>query len=121
VLIVDDVLRVRAATRDLLELEGAIVVGEADGTAAVRMAAYLRPDIILMDWRMPVLDGLEATRQISRLGLDTQVIICTAFDGPTILDQAKAAGAVAVVAKGEHPRKLIEVVERVWRARVESA
>jgi CheY-like chemotaxis protein len=79
------------------------------------MTAYLKPDIVLMDWRMPVMDGLEATRQIMRLGLDVRVIICTAFDGPTIHDQAKAAGAFDTIAKGEHPSKLIELVRRAWR------
>jgi CheY-like chemotaxis protein len=118
VLIVVDVRRVREAVRDLLELDGVEVVGEAaNGRAAIALAQRHDPDVTLMDWRMPVLDGLEATREISRLGLRTRVVICTAFDGQAIRDQAMAAGAFGVVAKGEHPRKLIELVRRAWHAR----
>lgn len=118
VLIVDDVAAIRTSMRELLELEGMEVVGEAaDGTAAVRMTVYLNPDVVLIDWRMPVMDGLEATRQIAGLGLGAQVIICTAYDGPTIQDEARAAGATGVIAKGEHPRKVIELIEQAWRTR----
>jgi CheY-like chemotaxis protein len=117
ILVVDDVAQVRRAMRELLELEGIEVVGEAaDGTAAVRMAAYLKPDIALIDWKMPVMDGLEATRLITQLDLGVRVIVCTAFDGPTIHDQAKAAGAFDVIAKGVHPGKIFELIERAWRA-----
>jgi two-component system chemotaxis response regulator CheY len=117
VLIVDDVRHVREAMRELLELEGIQVVGEAgNGQAAVMMAERHRPDVTLMDWRMPVMDGLEATRQIGRLGIGTRVVVCTAFDGAAIRDEARAAGAFDVVAKGEHPRKVIELVKRAWRA-----
>jgi len=116
--IVDDDQGVREALRQMLLDEGLNVAGEAgDGTMAVRMAAYLIPDVILMDWRMPVLDGLEATRQIVALGLGIKVIICTAFDGPTFEDQAHAAGAFEVFAKGGHPRTLIDLVRRAWRER----
>jgi CheY-like chemotaxis protein len=118
ILVVDDVAQIRHAMRELLELEGMEVIGEAaDGTAAVRMTLSLNPDVVLLDWRMPVMDGLEATRQIAQLGLGAQVIICTAFDGPTIHDQAKAAGAFGIIAKGEHPQKIIELIEQACRLR----
>jgi CheY-like chemotaxis protein len=118
VLIVDDLAQARAAMRELLELEGVEVVGEAaDGTEAVRMAAFLVPDVTLMDWRMPVLDGLEATRLITNLNLGIQVIMLTAYDSEVFQEQSKAAGAVELIAKGERPTVVLAAIGRAWRAR----
>lgn len=115
-LIVDDTTAVRASLRLLLEETGLEVVGEAgDGVAAIQAAQALRPDVILMDWRMPGLDGLEATRRIVRLGLGIQVVMVTAFASPGFEDQARDAGAVTLVAKGEHPDTILEAIERAWR------
>jgi CheY-like chemotaxis protein len=113
---VDDNAGVRASLRLLLEEMGLEIAGEAaDGAAAVRAAQAIRPDVILMDWRMPGLDGLEATRRIMRLGLGTRVVMVTAFASPGCEEQARSAGAVALVAKGEHPGAILDAIERAWR------
>jgi DNA-binding NarL/FixJ family response regulator len=118
-LIVDDTAAVRASLRDFLRIMDLDVVGEAgDGEAAVEAVRALRPDIVLMDWRMPPgIDGLEATRRIAALGLDVRVIMLTAYAGPTAEDLCLRAGAVAMVAKGDHPTALVTAIERAWRAR----
>jgi CheY-like chemotaxis protein len=116
ILVVDDNAGVRASLRLLLEEMGLEIAGEAaDGAAAVRAAQAIRPDVILMDWRMPGLDGLEATRRIMRLGLGTRVVMVTAFASPGCEEQARSAGAVALVAKGEHPGAILDAIERAWR------
>jgi DNA-binding NarL/FixJ family response regulator len=116
VLIVDDTASVRASLRLLLEDMGLDVVGEAgDGAAGVLAARALRPDVVLMDWRMPGVGGLEATRRIVRLGLGVQVVMVSAFATSGCAEQARDAGAVALVAKGEHPESILEAIERARR------
>jgi DNA-binding NarL/FixJ family response regulator len=82
VLVADDQELVRAGFRLILEAAGFAVVGEAaDGAQALTMAAATRPDVVLMDIRMPVLDGLAATRQLTASGPDgPKVVILTTFD-----------------------------------------
>ena len=82
VALADDQALVRAGFRLILDVEDGIeVVGEAeDGMAAVRLAQGRLPDVLLMDIRMPVLDGIEATHEIVRLGGPTRVLILTTFD-----------------------------------------
>ena len=81
VLIADDQDLVRAGFRLILELADFNVVGEArDGAEAVELARQLRPDVVLMDVRMPRMDGIEATRRIGLAGLRTRVLVLTTFD-----------------------------------------
>ncbi|MGN6574902.1 MAG: response regulator, partial [Nocardioides sp.] len=82
VLIADDQALVRRGFRMILEIEPDLeVVGEAgDGHEAVRMVAELAPDVVLMDVRMPGLDGIDATRQITSAGGGTRVVMLTTFD-----------------------------------------
>lgn len=101
VLIADDDPGIRDALRDLLTEEGMEVVGAvAGGAEAVRMAAALAPDVVLMDLRMPGVNGIEATREIHETGSLTQVIILSAYDDPALTKGADEAGAYAYLVKG---------------------
>jgi len=117
VLVVDDHSLVRAGFRSILSDEDDIeVVGEAtDGAEAVAAAVSERPDVVLMDIRMPGMDGLEATRLITahpRLQ-DTKVIVLTTFDLDEYVFGALKAGASAFLLKGVEPPALIDAVRVV--------
>ena len=104
VLLADDHTRLREALRDLLEETGFEVVGESgDGADAVAMARQLEPDIVVIDLRMPVLNGLDATRLIKDGRSATQVVVLSAFESPELERQAREAGAFAYLDKGRWP------------------
>jgi DNA-binding NarL/FixJ family response regulator len=110
VLLVDDQALLRAGIRALLELEPDVtVVGEADdGEPAVSLAAQLRPDVVLMDIRMPGMDGLEATRRIvgdSDLA-DVHVVILTTFALDEYVFEAIRLGAAGFLVKNSEPEEL---------------
>ncbi|MEV8512597.1 response regulator transcription factor [Dactylosporangium sp. NPDC051484] len=117
VLLADDQALVRAGFRALLDAQSDIeVVGEAaDGTDAVRLAVRTRPDVVLMDIRMPVLDGLEATRQIAadaRLA-DVRIVILTTFDLDEYVFEALRVGASGFLVKDTEPVDLLRGVRAV--------
>ena len=115
VLIVDDDLSIRRSLHDLLEDYGVQVVGEAgDGLQALTMAIALLPDVVLMDLRMPVLGGLDATLHLTSTLPAVQVIVCTAYTDETICERAREAGAAAVVAKGDHPSEVLAAIRQAW-------
>lgn len=115
VLIVDDDANIRRALHNLLEDYGVEVVGEAgDGWQGVQLASAVLPDIVLMDVRMPVLGGIEATLRLAHATPAVQVIVCSVYTDSTVCEQAFGAGAVAVVAKGDHPRVLLSAVHQAW-------
>jgi DNA-binding NarL/FixJ family response regulator len=119
VLIADDHSLVRAGFQSILSLESDIaVVGEArSGAEAVALAGEEAPDVVLMDIRMPGMDGLEATRLItSDPGLrGTRVVVLTTFDLDEYVFGALKAGASAFLLKGVEPPVLIEAVRTVAR------
>ncbi|MEV0387523.1 response regulator transcription factor [Nonomuraea sp. NPDC050643] len=112
VLIADDQAMVREGFAVLLNAQPDIeVVGQAaDGGEAVALVADLLPDVVLMDVRMPVLDGLEATRQVTAL---TKVVVLTTFDLDEYVYQALRAGASGFLLKKAGARELSEAVRVV--------
>jgi DNA-binding NarL/FixJ family response regulator len=117
VLVVDDHALVRHGFRAILASEDDIeVIGEAsDGREAVSIAGRDRPDVVLMDVRMPVMDGIEATRLITEDPLlrDTRVIVLTTFDMDEYIFGALRAGASGFLLKGVDPPRLIDAVRIV--------
>lgn len=114
VLVADDHSAIRFGLTTILgHAEGIEVVGEAaDGAAAVRQARALRPDVTLMDIRMPGTDGIAATRQLVSAGL-TQVLVLTTFDLDEYVHGALRAGAAGFLLKSVEAPRLIEAVNLV--------
>lgn len=116
VLIADDQALIRQAVSGILDLDGISVVGHAaDGREAVALAAELTPDIVLMDIRMPELDGIEATARIcadERLS-GTRVLILTTFEEDDYVLSALRAGASGFIGKGAEPDEIVRAVQAV--------
>jgi len=118
VLLVDDQALVRAGFRIILESEpGIVVVGEAvDGSAAIRQAAALQPDVICMDVQMPGMDGLTATRAIvADPASRAAVLVLTTFDREDYLFSALQHGASGFLLKNATPEALVEAVQVLAR------
>jgi NarL family two-component system response regulator LiaR len=117
VLVVDDHIVVRRGIRVLLGTERDIeVVGEAeDGREAVAKAESLRPDVILMDLVMPVMDGIEATRRITARRPETRILVLTSFATDDKVFPAMKAGALGYLLKDSSPEQLIAAVHQVHR------
>jgi CheY-like chemotaxis protein len=99
-LIVDDSASARALVREFASELGYAVVGEApDGAAGVLAAVRLRPDVVVMDWRMPDMDGVQATREILAREPATRVIAFSSADDTAVAEAFTQAGAVAYVTK----------------------
>jgi DNA-binding NarL/FixJ family response regulator len=114
-LIVDDQALVRGGLRAMLEVQEDIeVVGEArDGAQAVEEAALRRPDVVLMDIRMPRMDGIEATRRLKAAPGTPQVLILTTFDVDEYVYEAMRAGAAGFLLKDATPAQLADGVRVV--------
>jgi DNA-binding NarL/FixJ family response regulator/class 3 adenylate cyclase len=115
VLIVDDQALVRAGFRMILEAEEDVeVVGEAaSGSEAIAEVERLRPDIALMDVRMPELDGIEATRRLVAEGASTKVVMLTTFDMDEYVYEALRAGASGFLLKDVPPEQLVAGIRAV--------
>lgn len=112
VLIADDQAMVRTGFRMILETEPDLeVVGEAqDGQEAVELCAALRPDIVVMDIRMPRLDGVAATQRLLAAGSGPRVVMVTTFDDDQALFDALEAGVSGFLLKNSPPEQLIDAI-----------
>jgi response regulator NasT len=116
VLIAEDEALIRLDLKEMLEEEGYAVVGEvSDGQQAVDRAAELRPDLVILDIQMPVLDGLSAAERIAGERI-APVIVLTAFSQRDLVERARDAGAMAYLVKPFNKNDLVPAIE-VARAR----
>ncbi len=117
VVLTDDQALVRTGFRMILENSGDMrVVGEAgDGGAAVSLVREHKPDVVLMDVRMPEVDGVEATRRIVALGLETRVLVLTTFDLDEYVYAALRAGASGFLLKDTLAPDLLSAIRAVVR------
>jgi DNA-binding NarL/FixJ family response regulator len=115
VLVVDDEALLRSAFCSLIEAQDDLeVAGEAaDGQQAVELAASLTPDVVVMDIRMPVMDGIEATKRITRDRPESRVLILTTFDLDEYVFEALRAGASGFALKGRRPEELLGGIRTV--------
>ena len=115
VLLVDDDDLMRAGLRSVLSSDATVeVVGEAaDGRAAVGRVRELRPDVVLMDVRMPNLDGISATREVLAAWPETKVVILTTFEDDDYIFGALSAGASGFLLKRTRPEDLIAAIHTI--------
>lgn len=112
VLIADDAAFVRARNSRLLSEAGYEIAEASNGEEAVRRYGTFRPDVVLMDITMPVMDGLDALREIRRLDDAARVIMCSALGQQAVVLQAIKAGSVDFIVKPFAPEKLLEALKR---------
>ena len=114
VVVADDQELVRSGLELVLQARGCQVVGRAgDGREAVDVVRRTRPDVVLMDIRMPVMDGIAATRELTSSGCDTRVLVLTTYDLDRYVYDALAAGAAGFLLKATPPDRLVEGIRTV--------
>jgi DNA-binding NarL/FixJ family response regulator len=116
VAVVDDQDLVRSGLEMVLTARGCEVVGTAaDGREGIELVRRTEPDVVLMDIRMPVLDGIQATEQLTRAGVPTRVLVLTTYDLDHYVYGALKAGAAGFLLKATPPDRLVEGIETVAR------
>jgi NarL family two-component system response regulator LiaR len=117
ILIVDDHDGLRLAIRNLLECQrGFEICGEAkDGAAGVEKVAALKPDVVILNIVMPVMDGFEAARQIMAVSPHSRIVMLSSYKDQQLLEQARNVGAVCYVPKSDAEHELIEAVKAAAR------
>ncbi len=111
IVIAEDEALIRLDLKEMLEEEGYTVVGEAgDGETAVKLAEELRPDLVILDVKMPVLDGLSAAEQIHQAHI-APTLMLTAFSQRELVDRARDAGAMAYIVKPFSKSDLVPAIE----------
>ncbi len=111
VLIAEDEALIRLDLKEMLQEEGYDVCGEAgDGESAVKLARELRPSLVILDVKMPVLDGIAAAEQIARERI-APVVILTAFSQSDLVERARDAGAMAYLVKPFQKKDLLPTIE----------
>jgi len=119
IVLADDHVLVRQSLRSLLEREGFQVVGEAsDGQEALRLAESFQPDIAVMDISMPILNGLNAAREMSRSSPKTKTILLTQHDEGQYVSEALDAGVKGYVLKNQVASDLLLAIRQVSRGQV---
>lgn len=115
VLLVDDQRLMRDGLRTLLELEPDItIVGEAEnGQVAITLYAELKPDVVLMDVRMPIMDGVEATRRLCNQWSDARIMILTTFDDDAYVFEGLRAGASGYLLKAASGAELAQAIRTI--------
>jgi NarL family two-component system response regulator LiaR len=115
IVIADDHPIVRRGLRTLLKTQADMeLAGEAEnGLQAVQMASSLKPDIVIMDLQMPVLDGLSALRQLQQTGVTTRVLVLTSFPDDDRVFAAIKAGATGILLKDSAPKALLDAIRLV--------
>jgi DNA-binding NarL/FixJ family response regulator len=122
VLLADDTAEIRRLLRVNLELDGRFdIVGEAaDGTEAVTLARSLRPDVVVLDLAMPVMDGLQAAPTIRRSSPGSRILVLSGFDHSRMEARAREQGADGYLEKGIAFGKIAQVLVDLCRERVSS-
>ena len=117
ILIVDDHDGLRLAIRNLLECQrGFEICGEAkDGAAGVEKVAALKPDVVILNIVMPVMDGFEAARQIMAVSPHSRIVMLSSHTDEQLLEEARNVGAICYVPKSDAEHELIEAVKAAAR------
>jgi NarL family two-component system response regulator LiaR len=117
ILIVDNHDGLRLAIRNLLECQrGFEICGEAkDGAAGVEKVAELKPDVVILNIVMPVMDGFEAARQIIAVSPHSRIVMLSSYKDKQLLEEARNLGAVCYVPKSDAEHELIEAVKAAAR------
>lgn len=112
IIIIDDEPLTRMDLKEILEDAGYDIVGEAsDGFDAVELCRKEKPDLILMDIKMPLLDGLSASKMIQKEGIAGSIILLTAYSGKEFIEKATKAGVIGYLVKPIDERSLLPAVE----------
>jgi DNA-binding NarL/FixJ family response regulator len=114
ILIVDDHEALRAGVRSVLEARGIEVCGEAaDGQEALAKTLQLRPDLIILDITMPVLDGFSAAREIHKRLPGVGILLLSMHESASMVNVAKSSGALGYVAKSEGIARILKAVDAI--------
>ena len=113
ILIVDDAMFMRATVRRILEQAGYEIVGEAEnGEVAIQRYAELKPDAVIMDITMPVMDGISSARQILQSDPEATVVMCSALGQQNLLIEAIKAGVKDYIVKPFEPERVVQGVNK---------
>lgn len=118
VLVVDDAMFMRNMLKEILNNSGRYeVVGEAsNGQEAIELYGQIKPDIVTMDIVMPVMDGIEATREILKIDPMAKIVMCSALGQEPLVIESIAAGAKDFIVKPFSPEKVIRVLDQIMDA-----